>query len=224
MLHITYFGHSGFLISSGSHAVAIDPFLTGNPVAKHKAADVKCDAICLTHGHMDHFGDTVSIADRNSAAVYAAFELGNVCEAKGVKHVEHMNPGGRVAAPFGWVALTHAFHSSSDDENGTYTGMPCGVMLNIGGVTIYHCGDTGIFSDMKLFGELYKPDIAMIPIGDRFTMGPEHASMATEFIRPKVAIPIHYNTWPPIQQDPTKFKPKGVEVKILNPGESFDYP
>lgn len=224
-LTITYFGHSGFLISDGAHTIAIDPFLTGNPVATHHPEEVECDAICLTHGHMDHFGDTVSIAKKNNATVYGAFELCNLVESKGVDAIEPMNPGGKVDTPFGWVALVHAFHSSSYDGDGesVYTGMPTGVILNIGGITLYHCGDTGLFSDMKLFGDIYKPAIAMIPIGDRFTMGPELATKAAEFIKPKIAIPIHYNTWPPIEQDPASFTPAGVEVKALKPGESFEY-
>ena len=219
---ITFLGHAGFLISDGSTTVAIDPFLTGNPVATMKPEDITCQAICLTHGHADHFGDTMDIAKRNDATVYGAFELTEGYVAvKGHGNVEPMNPGGKVDAPFGWVALTQAFHSSSYD--GQYTGMPCGVVLNIGGVTIYHCGDTGLFSDMKLLGEIYQPDIAMIPIGDRFTMGPEFATRAAEFIKPKIAIPVHYNTWPPIEQDPAKFNPNSVDVKVMQPGESFTH-
>ena len=216
---ITFLGHAGFLVSDGESTVAIDPFLTGNPVAPMKPDEVHCHAICLTHGHADHFGDTLDIAKRTGAMVYAAFELGEFCMGQGHENVELMNPGGQVPAPFGWVALTQAFHSSS--YNGTYMGMPCGVVLNLGGITIYHCGDTGLFSDMKLIGEIYQPDIAMIPIGDRFTMGPELATRAAEMIQPKIAIPVHYNTWPPIEQDPAKFNPRGVEVRVMQPGESM---
>ena len=186
-----------------------------------KPEQVECQAIALTHGHADHFGDTLSIAKANRATVYAAFEICEYCGENGIESVEPMNPGGRVDTDFGFVALTSAFHSSSHE--GRYMGMPCGVILRIGGVTIYHCGDTGLFGDMALFGELYKPDVAMIPIGDRFTMGPELATRAAEMIGPKVAIPVHYDTWPPIEQDPAAFRPAGVEVKVMTPGEAWQY-
>ena len=216
-LDITFLGHSGFLLSDGSHDLAIDPFLTGNPVATLDAADVKVDSIVVTHGHADHLGDTVAIATRCGATVFGAFELcEHYLEGEGVKNTEPMNPGGQVKTSFGSVALTQAFHSSSYE--GRYLGMPCGAVIRMGGATVYHCGDTGLFSDMKLIGEIYRPDIAMIPIGDRFTMGPAHASRAAELIGADIAIPIHYNTWPPIEQDPADFKPLGIEVRVLEPG------
>ncbi len=219
---ITYLGHSGFLLKSGDHAVAIDPFLTDNPVATMKPADVRCRYIALTHGHSDHVGDTIAIAKANGATVIAAYELASYVNGKGVESIEPMNPGGRITTDFGWVAMTQAFHSSSFD--GQYMGMPCGVVVHLGGVTLYHCGDTAIFGDMKLLGEIYKPDIACVPIGDRFTMGPELATRAAEMIGPKVAIPVHYRTWPPLVQDASGFKPKGVTVKVMNPGETYRYP
>lgn len=216
---ITYLGHSGFLIEADRHAIAIDPFLTGNPVAKHKASDIRCTHVGLTHGHSDHVGDTVAIAKANRATVIAAFEITQYLASQGVERLEAGNPGGRVATDFGWVAFTQAFHSSSYE--GQYMGQPCGLVVHIGGVTVYHCGDTCLFSDMKLIGEIYRPEVACIPIGDRFTMGPELAARAAEFIRPKVAIPIHYNTWPPIEQDPARFRPSGVEVRAMKPGETW---
>ena len=139
----------------------------------------------------------------------------------GVAKGEPMNPGGQIETPFGYVALTPAIHSNSYQRR--YLGMPCGVILNIGGVTLYHCGDTALFSDMKLIGEIYKPDIAFIPAGDRFTMGPKLATMAAEFIQPKVAVPVHWGTWPLLAQDMTDFKPQGVEVKVMKPGENWQY-
>ncbi len=217
---ITFLGHAAFLLEDGSRAVAIDPFLTGNPVATKKPEEIRCQAIVVTHGHADHLGDTVAIAKANQATAYAAYEITEYLQRQGV-NVEPANPGGKVATDFGWIALTQAFHSSSYE--GRYLGMACGAVVHLGGVTVYHCGDTGIFGDMKLIGELYRPDIALIPIGDRFTMGPELASRAAELIAPKVAIPMHYKTWPVLVQNPSDFKPKGVEVKILEPGESWRY-
>ena len=217
---LTFLGHAGFLLDNGSQRVAIDPFLTGNPVATMKPGDISCQSIVLTHGHADHFGDVVAIAKANGATVYAAFEI---CEYLGEQGVtcEPGNPGGKIDAPFGWVAFTQAFHSSS--YNGRYMGLPCGVVVHLGGVTVYHLGDTSLFSDMKLLGEIYRPDIALIPIGDRFTMGPELATRAAEMIQPKVAIPIHYKTWPLLKQDTKGFEPKIVDVKVLAPGEAWRY-
>jgi L-ascorbate metabolism protein UlaG (beta-lactamase superfamily) len=220
-LTLTFLGHSGFVLDDGEHRVAIDPFLTGNPVATMEAADVRCQTIVLTHGHADHLGDTVAIAKANGARVVAAFEVTAYLNDQGVQNTEPGNPGGRIATPFGYVAFTQAFHSSSYE--GRYMGMPCGVIVNLGGVTVYHCGDTALFSDMRLIGETYRPDIACIPVGDRFTMGPALGAKAAEFIRPKFAVPIHYKTWPLLAQDISAFKPAGVQVKVMEPGETWGY-
>lgn len=215
---LTFLGHAGALLEDGKYAVAIDPFLTGNPTAARKPADLRCTHIVLTHGHSDHLGDTVCLAQTNQATVYAGNELALYLEEQGVT-AEPGNPGGCIAADFGWVAFTQAFHSSSYE--GRYLGVACGAMVHLGGVTVYHCGDTGLFGDMALLGEIYRPDIALIPIGDRFTMGPELASRAAELIRPKIAVPIHYQTFPALVQDASRFQPKGVEVKVLRPGETL---
>ncbi len=221
-LSMTFLGHSGFVFDDGNHKLAIDPFLTGNPVAKAKPQDVRCSYIALTHGHEDHVGDTVSIAKTNDATVLAAYEICNYLGKQGIKKLEPGNPGGKINTDFGWVAFTQAFHSSS--YQGQYMGLPCGLIVNMGGATVYHCGDTWLFGDMKLIGEIYKPDIACIPIGDRFTMGPELGTRAAEFIKPKVAIPIHYATFPGmLVPDASGFTPTGVEVKILEPGETWRY-
>jgi L-ascorbate metabolism protein UlaG (beta-lactamase superfamily) len=218
-LDITFLGHSGFLLSDGVHTLAIDPFLTGNPVATMKAEDLTCDFVALTHGHADHVGDSLAIAQRNGANLIAAFEITEYFKEQGHDNVNPGNPGGRVTTDFGWVVFTQAFHSSSYE--GRYMGQPCGLVVHMGGVTLHHLGDTGLFGDLALLGEIYQPDVACIPIGDRFTMGPALAARAAEMVGPKVAIPIHYDTWPPIAQDPADFQPAGVEVRVMRPGESW---
>jgi len=217
---LTFLGHAGFVLEDGEHSVAIDPFLTGNPVATLKPEEIHCQSIVLTHGHADHLGDTVAIAKANGATVYAAFEIAEFLGEQGC-NTEPGNFGGKISGDFGWVAFTQAFHSSSYE--GRYMGMPCGVVVRLGGKTVYHCGDTGLFSDMKLIGEIYQPDIALIPIGDRFTMGPELATRAAEWIDPKVAVPIHYKTWPLLVPDATGFTPAGIEVRVMEPGERWQY-
>lgn len=217
-LTLTYLSHAGFALADGHQTLLIDPFLTGNPLATHTPDDLDCAYIALTHGHADHIGDTVAIARRTDATVIAVFEICNFLGTQGVAKTEPGNPGGRITTPFGWVAFTQAFHSSSYE--GTYMGMPCGLVVHMAGTTIYHCGDTGLFGDMRLIGEVYRPDVALIPIGDRFTMGPDLAARAADLIKPKIAIPIHYNTWPPIAQDPAAFAP-GVAVKVMAPGETW---
>ncbi len=220
-IQITYLGHSGFIFDDGTSSLVVDPFLTGNPLATHTPDQIRCRYLALTHGHADHVGDSVAIAKSNDATCIAAFEIIEYLAGEGITKLEPGNPGGKIATDFGWVALTQAFHSSSYE--GRYMGMACGLIVNTGGVTIYHCGDTTLFGDMALLGEIYKPDIACIPIGDRFTMGPELAARAAEMIKPKLAIPIHYKTFDLLTGDPARFKPAGIEVRILEPGQSLDY-
>jgi len=219
---ITAFGHSAFAIEAGNTRVLIDPFFTGNPLAERagiRADDQRADAIVLTHGHADHLGDTVSIAKRTGASVFCAWEIHEYMQEQGVTNTEPGNTGGRIEAPWGWVAFTQAFHSSS--YHGRYMGQPMGAVVCVGHKTIYHCGDTGLFGDMKLLGEIYRPDVAMVPIGDRFTMGPALATRAAEMIAAPVVIPMHYQTFGLLGQDAAGFAPRGVEVRELAPGETL---
>ncbi len=220
-LSITFLGHAGFLLSDGSHTLCIDPFLTGNKLATHKPEDITCTHVALTHGHHDHIGDSLSIIKKNAAQLVAPNEICIFLGEQGVSDSEPGNPGGKIELPFGWIAFTQAFHSSS--YQGRYLGLPCGLMISMGGAVFYHCGDTGIFSDMKLLGEIYRPQIAAVPVGDRFTMGPELGSRAAELIAPKYAIPIHYKTFGLLKQDAEGFTPAGVQVREMAPGETWDY-
>jgi len=220
-LTITYLGHSGFLFSDDKETLCVDPFLTGNPVAERRPNDIQCTHLAITHGHADHFGeDTLSIAKANEATVIAAFEICNYLQSQGIEKVEPGNPGGEIKTSFGFVAFTHAFHSSS--YNGQYMGLPCGFVIEMGGKRIYHAGDTSLFSDMKLIGQIYKPDVAILPVGDRFTMGPEQAKMAAEFIGAPMSIPMHYKTFPLRTSDISAFKHEGISVRELQPGEALN--
>ncbi len=228
-MKITYFGHSAFLTETTSQRFLIDPFLNGNPLSPRKYHGLKCDYILLTHAHMDHFGDTVEIAKENPEAfIVATWELAQYCAAKGL-NVLHMNLGGKMKLGSAEVQLTIAHHSSSlpleDGQTGQslYLGNPAGIILKVDGFTLYHAGDTSIFLDMKLIGEMNSIDVAMLPIGDIFTMGIDEAVKAAEFLKPKLVVPIHYNTFEPIRVDATDFAKKvekvGIKSKILNPGE-----
>ncbi|MFC4766033.1 metal-dependent hydrolase [Effusibacillus consociatus] len=226
-MKITYHGHSCFLAEAGGKTVIIDPFLTGNPKAIAKAEDIKVDAILLTHGHSDHLGDAINIAKRNNAPIIAPFELAMYCAGKGAL-VHPMHLGGAHEFEFGRVKLTIAFHGSGIEENGTfvYTGNPCGFLLTMQGKTFYHAGDTALFGDMKLIGELNKIDAAALPIGDNFTMGPDDAVLAASWLGAKKVIPMHYNTWPLIEQDANAFaarlQPAGIEGVVMNAGQSIE--
>lgn len=222
-VNVHFLGHAGFVLTAGRHTVAIDPFVTGNPRCKAHVKDIHATHIVLTHAHGDHFGDTIQIAERTGATVLTVNEIAEYLGEKGLTKLEPMNPGGRVDTSFGYVALTQAFHSSSYD--GRYMGMPAGAIIHLAGKTFYHTGDTALFGDMKLIGEIYKPHVAMICAGDRFTMGPQLAARAAEMIRPRIAIPIHFATFGLLADEDTVrrgFKPAGVEVKLMHPGESFD--
>ncbi|MGG0460362.1 metal-dependent hydrolase [Priestia aryabhattai] len=224
-MHVSYHGHSIVKIETKGKTILIDPFITGNELTDLNAEEVKADVILLTHGHNDHVGDTVEIAKRSGALVVAVAELATYLSWQGL-NVHPMSIGGAYTFDFGTVKLTQAFHGSSYTENNEkiiYTGMPAGLLLTIEGKTIYHAGDTALFSDLKLIGR-HKPDLAFLPIGDNFTMGPEDAAIAAEWVQAKLVVPIHYNTFPVIKQDPHQFVESlsGVEGKVLKAGEGLD--
>jgi L-ascorbate metabolism protein UlaG (beta-lactamase superfamily) len=224
-MRVSFHGHSVVKVEGSNKTILIDPFITGNSLTDLDADSVNADVILLTHGHNDHVGDTVSIASRNHSLVVAPNELAVFLGWKGL-NVHPMHIGGAHEFDFGRVKLTQAFHGSSYEENGQliYTGMPSGILLTIHGKTIYHAGDTALFSDMKLIGELNDIDLAFLPIGDNFTMGPEDAVLAAKWLNPKTVVPIHYNTFPVISQDPDAFvKQLGDGVgRVLQPGESIE--
>lgn len=226
-MKLTWLGHACFLLE-GSKRVLIDPFITGNPLSPVKASEVKADVILVTHGHGDHLGDTVEIAKRNNAVVICIHELSRVLLKRDVE-VMGMNIGGTLYSMGLRVTMVPALHSADfEDEKGDIisTGSPVGFVVEMDGVKVYHAGDTGLFYDMKLIGELYEPDIFLVPIGDLYTMGIREAVKAVELVRPKVAIPMHYNTFPLIEKNPEEFKreaEKFCKVVILKPGESYEY-
>jgi L-ascorbate metabolism protein UlaG (beta-lactamase superfamily) len=225
-MRISYHGHSVVKIEAGENILLIDPFISGNDSCDLKADEVKADVILLTHGHNDHVGDTVEIAKRNNALVIAPFELATFLGWKGL-NVHPMHIGGSHEFDFGKVKLTQAFHGSSYTDEETkqiiYTGMPAGLLITIEGKTIYHAGDTALYSDMKLL-ECYNIDVAFLPIGDNFTMGPEDALIAAEWISPKIVVPIHYNTFPVIKQDAHEFvgQLKKSQGKVMEIGEVIE--
>jgi len=225
-IKLTFLGHSAWQIAHGEHSILIDPFITGNPKATLSADDLNPTHIVLTHAHGDHLGDTEGIAKRTKAQVITTFEVANYLEARGCENTVGMGIGGAAQFGFGQVKFTIAHHSASAPD-GSYCGNPAGVLLMIDGRTIYHAGDTGLFLDMKLIGERHKPDVALLPIGDFYTMGIDDAVAAVEFLRPRLTIPMHYNTFPPIAADPERFRTeltaRGFECAILDPGQSHTF-
>jgi L-ascorbate metabolism protein UlaG (beta-lactamase superfamily) len=224
-IKLTWYGHACWRIETPNGVLLIDPFLSGNPTAPIPADQVTADDILVSHGHGDHLGDTISIARRTGALVISNFEIANYCAAQGCKsHGLHI--GGSHEFPFGRVKLTIAHHGSSFPD-GTYAGNPSGFLLTIGKRKIYDAADTALFYDMKLIGD-EGIDVALLPIGDNYTMGPEDATRAAKLIRPKYLIPMHYGTFDLISQDPKSFARSVVravpktKVVVLKPGESFD--
>lgn len=196
---LTFLGHSTFSIQAGDHSILIDPFLSGNPQAQATADEMNPGFIVLSHGHGDHVGDTVDIATRTGAKVIANYEICEWLQKQGVSNVHPQHIGGAFTHEFGTVKLTTALHGSMLPD-GSCGGMPAGLLFLLADATIYHAGDTGLFSDMQLIGEAGL-DVAILPIGDNFTMGPDDALRAVSFLNPKTAVPCHYNTFGLIEQD-----------------------
>jgi len=224
MATLTYYGHSTWALETKGTTILIDPFFTGNPQASITAGDVRANFIILTHAHGDHYGDTVEIAKRTGATLISNFEIVNYCQKQGVANAHPLHLGGGYAFPFGRVKLTVAHHGSSFPD-GTYGGNPAGVVIEFEGKRLYDAGDTALFSDMALIGQPGL-DVALLPIGDNFTMGPDDAAAAAKFLRARTVIPEHYNTWPVLTQDPEAFKRKvegstESKVVILKSGGTF---
>ncbi len=225
-MQISYHGHSIVKIKTGDYTILIDPFITGNKLTNLIVENERPNAILLTHGHNDHVGDTVAIAKACDALVVAPNELAVYLGWQGVR-THGMNIGGACKFDFGTVKYTQAFHSSSYTTEANeiiYTGMPAGILFMAEEKTIYHAGDTSIFGDMEMIGKRHPIDVAFVPIGDNFTMGPQDAACAVKLLNPKLAVPVHYNTFPPIEQDPETFKAlvEECKVKIMNAGDSFE--
>ncbi len=223
MPEITFLGHAGFLLKDeGREALVFDPFISDNPKATVKLEEIKADYILLSHGHFDHLGDAYEIAKNNDAMIISTAEIAGQAHEKGLTtHSQHL--GGRHKFPFGSVKLTLAFHGA-----GVPGGHACGFVVDYYGKKIYFAGDTALFGDMKLIGELDPLDLALLPIGDNFTMGIDDAVVAATFLKAKTVIPYHYNTWPLIEVDPGEFKQKveektGSRCEIVSPGESYSF-
>ena len=225
-IQIKWLGHAGFALDIDGHQVLIDPFLSGNPLAPIGADTIPADFILLSHGHGDHVSDAPAIARRTGATVVANVEIGTWLQDKhGLEKVYAINTGGGVQLPFGRVELTIAHHSSSLPD-GSYGGMPNGILIFASdGKTIYHAGDTTVFAEMQWIGEA-GIDVAMLPIGDYYTMGPAGALRAVGLIRPKIVIPMHYNTFDVIAQDAEAWaervaKETDAKPVVLKPGDIY---
>ena len=227
MTKLTWHGHATLSLETGGHKILIDPFFTGNPSAKTGPDDVEADFILVSHGHGDHIGDTVGIAARTGAKVISNFEIANWLGSQGVASTHPQHIGGGFKHPFGYLKLTDAIHGSALPD-GSYGGNPAGFLLTANdGKKLYFACDTGLFGDMKLIGD-EGLDLAVIPIGDNFTMGPDDAVRAVKLLRPKQVVPIHFGTWDLIAQDPAAWaqrveKETDAKVTLLKPGESVTF-
>ncbi len=218
-MELKFWGHSCFSLSDSNTHLLFDPFLTDNPNQLISADRIECDYILVSHGHFDHLGDTLKIAKRTKATVISTAEIARLCNENDCQ-AHGMHLGGKHSFPFGYVRITLAFHGS-----GIPGGHACGFVVNFFGKTIYFAGDTALFGDMALLGKLENIDYALLPIGDNFTMGPDDAVIAASLLKPKHVIPMHYDTWPLIKQDPQAYKKavedQGIPVIIIKPGETL---
>ena len=223
-MDIRFLGHSCFELTEGDTRVLVDPFLTGNPKAAVEADDVDPTHVFLTHGHADHIGDTVDIAKRTGAQTVAIVELANELGESGVENVADPNIGGTVEFDGGWVRLTPAWHTAVSPNGTPHT--PAGLVINLGGTTVYHLGDTGLFSDLALPGKRDQIDVALMCIGGHYTMDRHDGVAAAELVGAGTVIPCHYDTFPPIETDAEAFKSDvesktSSKVAVLQPGETF---
>ena len=221
-MDIRFLGHSCFTLTDGDTTLLIDPFLTGNPKAAARADDIQATTILLTHGHQDHYGDSVDIASRTGATVVAITELAGEIQGEGVE-VRNCNLGGTATFDWGWVKLVPAWHTSTTPKGTVST--PAGLLISFAGTTVYHLGDTCLFSDLQLVGKRHPIDVALMCIGGHFTMDRHDAVDAAEFVGAKTVIPCHFNTFALIETDVQAFKSEvesatSSSVVILEPGES----
>jgi L-ascorbate metabolism protein UlaG (beta-lactamase superfamily) len=228
-LAITWLGHSAFsLRTPGGKTLLFDPWYTGNPAFPDTAKPATADLILVSHGHSDHITDAAATAKATGATVVGIWEVTSWLASKGVQNLEPMNKGGTIEVKGLRVTMTDACHSSSNDDNGiVYLGEPAGYIVRLeNGQTIYFAGDTSLFGDMKLLAELYRPDIAFLPIGDRFTMGPDTAALAAKWLGVKQVVPMHWGTFPLLTGTPEMLKEHlagtGIQVLELRPGETAE--
>ena len=223
-MELTWLGHASFRLDAGGKRIYIDPFLNGNPKCpENEQTPERVDVIALTHGHGDHVGDTVDLAKKHGATVIAPVELADKLGSQGVEDVKDPNKGGTAEVDGVRFTLTHAQHSSSDND-GNYTGEPCGIVVRAEGKTIYFAGDTNVFGDMKtVIARLYAPDVAVLPIGDHYTMGPDEAALAVELLGVKRVVPCHWGTFPALTGTPDALAEKvgsDVTVERVDPGDT----
>jgi len=225
-MKLTYFGHSAFQLSTSGANILVDPFISGNPLAKGvvRTEDLTPDCILVTHAHGDHWGDTLSIAKRSGAVVVANFEITQYVQKHGHHAIQPLNTGGGWTFTWGRVIQTYARHSSSFPD-GSYGGNSNGYIIQADDKCVYALGDTAPFAEMQWIGEEHEVDLALIPIGDCYTMGPQDSLRAIRMIRPAVTVPVHYNTFPLIEVDAARWAESvgraGFVARVLAPGESI---